>query len=180
MLKHKGTVSLPTERLLLRRFALEDADAMYENWAKDAAVSRFLTWEPHCSTEDSKAFLRSLDYSRPQTYEWAITYGGTPIGSISVVSIDENAHIAALGYCIGRAFWNRGITSEAVRAVIAFLFDEVGVHRVEIDHAEKNPASGAVAKKCGFTYEGTMRNGVFKNNTVYSYCMYSLLREEMQ
>ena len=47
MLKHKGTVSLPTERLLLRRFALEDADAMYENWAKDAAVSRFLTWEPH-------------------------------------------------------------------------------------------------------------------------------------
>ena len=178
MLRHKGTVPLPTERLLLRRFALEDADAMYENWAKDAAVSRFLTWESHRSTEDSKAFLRSLDYSRPQTYEWAITYGGTPIGSISVVSIDENSHIAALGYCIGRAFWNQGITSEAVRAVIAFLFDEVGVHRVEIDHAEKNPASGAVAKKCGFTYEGKSRAKFYRHGEYLDICHWAVLAED--
>jgi len=47
---HKGTVTLETERLILRRFTLEDAEAMFRNWVNDAEMSRFMTWQPHSSS----------------------------------------------------------------------------------------------------------------------------------
>ena len=58
---------------------------------------------------------------------------------------------------MGCAYWNRGLMTEAVKAVTDFLFREVGVNRIEISHAVKNPASGRVAEKCAFRFEGTKR-----------------------
>lgn len=48
---HKGTVMLETERLILRRFVAEDAEAMFRNWVNDPEVTRYLTWQPHGSIE---------------------------------------------------------------------------------------------------------------------------------
>lgn len=147
MLNHKGTVTLQTERLLLRPFSTADAQAMYDNWATDPEVTKFLTWERHRSVQDTLAFLSSLDYNKPDVYQWAIVYQGVVIGSISITEIDENARIGAFGYCIGRSFWRQGIMSEAVQALLPFLFDEVGFHRVEIDHAEKIQLPAQLPKK---------------------------------
>jgi len=58
---------------------------------------------------------------------------------------------------MGFDFWGKGIMTEAVKGVIGFLFEEVGMHRIAICHAMCNPASGKVAEKCGFTFEGTQR-----------------------
>ena len=91
-------------------------------------------------------------------------YEGTPIGNISVVRLSEKSEYAELGYCMGNAYWNKGFMSEAAKAVIDFLFTEVGVNRVGISHAVKNPASGRVAQKCGLTFEGTKRE-YFKTST---------------
>lgn len=178
MLNHKGTVTLQTERLLLRPFSTADAQAMYDNWATDPEVTKFLTWECHRSVQDTLAFLSSLDYNKPDVYQWAIVYQGVVIGSISITEIDENARIGAFGYCIGRSFWRQGIMSEAVQALLPFLFDEVGFHRVEIDHAEKNPASGAVAKKCGFTYEGKSRAKFYRHGEYLDICHWAMLSED--
>lgn len=180
MIEHKGTQQLQTMRLQLRRFIMADAPQVYRNWAKDPDVSKFLTWEPHRSEKDAEAFLRSLDYQKNHVYEWAIVLKetGSVIGSISVVKIDENAKIAALGYCIGKAYWNQGYMSEAVREVTSYLF-RLGFHRIEIDNAEKNPASGAVAKKCGFTYEGKSRAGFFRHGEYLDICHWARLREDL-
>lgn len=80
-------------------------------------------------------------------------YEGTPIGNISVVRLSEECEYAELGYCMGYAYWNKGFMSEAAKAVIDYLFAEIGVNRVGISHAVKNPASGRVAQKCGLTKE---------------------------
>ncbi|MCM1214460.1 MAG: GNAT family N-acetyltransferase [Lachnospiraceae bacterium] len=159
MITHKGTQTIYTERLVLRKFTVDDAQAMYENWARDERVTRYLTWCPHETSEVTRQLLEvwCADYDKPNNYNWVMGYSGTPIGNISVVHLNEKSEWAELGYCMGFAYWNKGLMSEAVKAVIDFLFAEVGINRVGISHAVENPASGRIAQKCGLTYEGTKR-----------------------
>lgn len=159
MMTHKGTQTITTRRLTLRRFQPEDAQDMFENWANDERVTRFLTWTPHGSPELTKQLLSiwCAAYENPNNYNWVIEKDGKAIGSISMVRMDEESENAELGYCLGHAYWNQGIMAEAAKAVIDYLFREVGFHRIEIGHAVKNPASGRVAQRCGLTYEGTKR-----------------------
>lgn len=127
VLKHCGTQTIETKRLILRRFEVADAEAMYQNWASDPAVSKFLSWQPHKNEEETRALLTgwTAAYEKPDCYNWVIvpkSESAEPIGSISVSRIEENIRCAAIGYCIGQAWWRRGITSEALDAVIDFLF----------------------------------------------------------
>ena len=84
MITHKGTQMLRTERLTLRRFFMDDAQAMFENWANDERVTRDLTWLPHESPEFTRQLLAGwcAAYDNLSTYNWAIIYEGTPIGNI--------------------------------------------------------------------------------------------------
>lgn len=159
MLTHKGTQTIQTPRLTLRRFTIADATAMFQNWANDERVTRFLTWRPHPNPELTRQLLQEwcTEYEKPDTYNWVIVQNGDPIGGITVVRLNERDEWAELGYCIGFSHWNKGITAEAAAAVIDYLFAEVGFHRIGIAHAVDNPASGRVAQKCGLTYEGTKR-----------------------
>ncbi|MCR4906509.1 MAG: GNAT family N-acetyltransferase, partial [Clostridiales bacterium] len=63
-----------------------------------------------------------------------------------------------IGYCIGRAWWHRGIMSEALAAVMDFFFDRVEANRIETRHDVRNPRSGLVMQRCGMHYEGCMRS----------------------
>lgn len=161
---HKGTQTIKTERLTLRRFTVEDAREMFDNWACDPRVTKYLSWEPHASPEATAALLRDWveSYANENCYNWVMEYEGHCIGTISVVRQSDRDESAELGYDLGCNYWNKGLMTEAAKAVIRFLFDEVGCHRVVIRHAVKNPASGRVAQKCGLTYEGTQREA-FKN-----------------
>ena len=159
MITNKGTQTIKTERLILRKFTVDDAQAMFENWANDERVTRYLTWCPHESSKFTRQLLESwcAAYNNLNTYNWVMEYEGIPIGNISVVRLNERSEYAELGYCIGHDYWNKGFMSESARAVIDYLFAEIGVNRVGISHAVKNPASGRVAQKCGLTFEGTKR-----------------------
>lgn len=183
MLTHKGTQTLSTARLTLRRFTVEDADAMYQNWANDKRVTRFLTWQPHESAEQTKRLLTlwCSEYEKPDYYSWAIEFDKKIIGNISVVRCEDRSEVAHLGYCMGFDYWGKGIMTEAVRAVIDYLFGEIGFHRITICHAVKNPASGKVAKKCGLTLEGTRRE-CFKSfdGEFLDICDYGILRQEWE
>lgn len=182
MLHHKGTKLLETPRLILREFALDDARAMYKNWASDPEVTKFLTWPAHSSPEVTERVLKSWvdGYEKDDFYQWAIVPKelGEPAGSISVVSRKDAAGIAHIGYCIGKQWWHRGFTSEALRAVIDFLFDEVGVQRVEARHDINNPHSGGVMRKCGMKYEGTLRQSDINNQGLCDACWYAILNDE--
>lgn len=183
MLTHKGTKTIQTARLMLRPFVVDDAQAMYQNWANDPQVTRYLTWQPHRSPEETRQLLAvwSDAYARPDCYNWVMEWEGKPIGNISVVRMNEKSEYAELGYCMGRAYWNRGLMTEAAKAVIDFLFAEVGVNRVGIAHAVQNPASGRVAQKCGLTYEGTLREVYKTSEGVYlDLSYYGILRREWQ
>ena len=181
-MEHKGTMQLLTRRLILRPARLSDAQAMYENWAKDPEVTTFLTWQPHASAEVSRSILESwVDaYGRSDYYQWMIVLkeGDEPIGSISVVSINETVSSAEIGYCIGKHWWHRGYTSEALGAVMDYLFDEVGVNRIEARHDVRNPNSGGVMRKCGMKFEGTHRQGARNNQGLCDVSVYAIVAED--
>jgi len=183
-MEHKGTKRLETERLVLRPFVLADAECMYRNWASDDAVTQYLMWPSHSSVAVSRKVLEewTASYSNAAYYQWAIALkenSNEPIGSISVVNeIDDTIRMAHIGYCIGRKWWHKGITSEASTRVMQFLFDEVGVNRIESRHDPRNPHSGAVMKKCGMRYEGTLRQADWNNQGLCDASYYALLSKE--
>ena len=183
MLHHKGPVTIETDRLILRRFTMEDAEAMYRNWASDDEVTKHLTWPTHTSVEISKMVLTdwTSHYPEPDFYNWAIVLkenGPEPIGNISVVGINKKVDAAIMGYCMSRTHWRKGIMAEALTAVIAFLFDEVGFNRVEADHAVDNPASGRVMEKSGMRYEGTHRQAVRTNCGIVDIKKWAILKSD--
>ena len=183
MLNHKGTKTIETERLILRPFVMEDADAVFRNWASDDEVTKHLTWPTHGSVEVSRAVLSdwTSHYGEPDFYQWAIVLkenGPEPIGSIAVVDINLKVDGAAMGYCMSRAHWRKGIMAEALRGVIAFLFDEVGFNRIEADHDPNNPASGRVMEKAGMRHEGVMRQAGRSNQGIIDVSRWAILRSD--
>ena len=83
-----------------------------------------------------------------------------------------------VGYCIGCPWWHQGITSEALSAVIEFLFAKLGANCIEATHDLRNPNSGGVMRKCGMTYEGTLRSKMINNQGLCDACFYSILKDE--
>lgn len=182
-MQHQGTKTIETHRLILRRFKPEDAQAVYQNWASDPEVTRYLTWPAHADAQVSARVLEEWvrSYEKSDFYQWAIVLkegGPDPIGSIAVVHQNEAVAMAHVGYCIGRAWWRRGVMSEALQAVMDFLFDAVGVNRVESRHDPRNENSGKVMLKCGMRYEGTMRQADRNNQGVCDVSYYALLASD--
>ena len=177
-----GTAYLETERLILREFKIEDAYDMYHHWANDEQVTRYLTWPPHQSIEDTKQLLASWIqlYEKGDSYNWGIVVKdkSTLIGSISVTNIVQKTNIVEIGYCIGQAYWGHGYVAEALKEVISYLFKE-GYDLVRARHAKNNPHSGRVMQKAGMKYEGTFRKHGKNNQGVVDDVVYSILPEEL-
>lgn len=178
-MKHLGTQRIETDRLILRKFVIEDAKAMYENWASDEEVTKYLMWPAHSDISVSQEILKewTKNYTKEDYYQWAICLkeNDEPIGNIGVVSQDDTVQMVHIGYCIGRQWWHQGITSEALRGVIGFFFDKVGMQRIESRHDPRNPNSGEVMKKCGMQYEGTLRMADWNNWGICDACYYAIL-----
>ena len=181
MLTHKGTITIETPRLILRRARMEDAEPMFRNWANDPEVTKYLTWPIHESIEVTKNLLVNWveSYQKDDYYQWMIVLKeiNEPIGSIMASSMGR-AQSTHIGYCIGKRWWHQGIMSETLKAVMDFLFDEVGYHRVEAMHDPNNPHSGGVMKKCGMKYEGTLRQADRNNQGICDASYYGLLANE--
>lgn len=185
MLYHLGAKTLESARLILRPFNDADADAIFQNWASDPEVTRYLTWPTHQKKDITKAVLAGWvdNYKRKDYYQWAIVskeHSNTPIGSIAVVDFNEEIQKAQVGYCLGRNWWHRGIMSEALDAVIRFLILDVGFRRVEAYHDSRNIYSGAVMRKCGMQYEGMLRASARNNQGICDACWYSILAEDLE
>lgn len=181
-MNHLGTKELETARLRLRRFVPEDAQQMYQNWASEPEVTKFLTWPPHPNADFTRKLIEQWikEYEKSDYYNWVIELKetGEIIGNISVVSVKENIAEAMLGYCMGTKWWGKGIMPEAGRAVCKYLFEQVGFNRIGAAHDKNNPKSGRVMQKLGMTCEGTLRSAGFNNLGIVDEVLYSILKEE--
>lgn len=181
-MNHKGTKFLESSRLILRKFKPEDTDEMFQNWASDELVTKFLTWPTHNDTQETSSILNHWisQYKQPETYRWCIALkeNKNPIGSISVVSINHHAESLEIGYCIGRDYWNQGFTTEAVQVVVDFLFSQVAANRIEAHIDPKNEGSGAVLVKSGFRYTGLRRQVAINNTGICDVITYEISKDD--
>lgn len=179
---HQGTVRLETERLILRRFAPADVEAVFRNFESDRLMTTYLRWQAAERIETAQAVVSDwvANYGRADFYQWAIVPKtlDEPIGTISVVRMDERVGSVAIGYCIGSRFWHQGYTSEALATLIPFFFEAVQVVRLEAQHDPENVRSGHVMCACGLQYEGTLRQSDWSNRGIVDAATYAMTRSD--
>lgn len=184
MLTHVGTQTIETERLILRRFEYSDCDAVFKNWASDEKVQTMYCEPVYSTNEEVKGLLDKYisGYSREDYYRWAVIdkENGECIGQIAYFLVDSKNHFAEIEYCIGQQFQRKGYATEAAKAVIAFGFDRMNLHKVQICCKTINVPSRRVIEKCGFTYEGTLRDYFFIDGEYVGRNYFSILKNEYE
>lgn len=184
MLTHTGTQTIDTERLILRRFAYSDDAAMLKYWVADEKIQSMYSEPVYSDKEAVKGLLDKYigSYEREDYYRWAVIEKqcGECIGQIAYFLVDNKNHFAEIEYCIGSGFQCRGYATEATKAVIAFGFDTMNLHKVQICTKTINQPSRRVIEKCGFTYEGTLRDYFCMNGKYVGRLYFSILRSEYE
>ncbi|RCX21442.1 ribosomal-protein-alanine N-acetyltransferase [Fontibacillus phaseoli] len=170
-----------TGRLLLRKLECSDAEDFFD-FSRDPMLTEHVRWDYHHSIEDARAFLNSLDchFQTGHSFNWGIVdkAAGKVIGRICLFGFDEDHDRAEMGYAVSRTYWNRGIATEASRALIKYGFMELGLNRIEARCNEANFGSEKVMQNLGMTFEGLIREQLKIRNEYKNQKLYSILRRE--
>ena len=162
--------NLETPRLILRRIRMSDLDQYYRLYS-DCAMCRYMTFDPHETIGQSTASLEKVlaRYEQGRCYRWGIALkeDDTLIGVIELLRFDELANSCSFAYMLGSWIWNRGYGTEALKAAVAFAFEQMDITWVRVDHMSANTASGAVMRKVGMTHTGTITDKYSKHGTAY-------------
>jgi len=147
-----------TANLVLRPPTVHDASAVFASYATDPDVSRYTTWSPHHSLDESRGFLRVCEqgWERGTVLSWAILLRERR-QLIGTIDIRFEGHRAEIGYVIARSAWGRGYATEAARAVVSWAASQRFMHRVWAVVDVENVRSARVLEKIGMTREGTLR-----------------------
>jgi RimJ/RimL family protein N-acetyltransferase len=142
-----------------------------------------MEWGPN-SVKESKEFIKRTMRAakeRPRfTYDFALTERGSKevIGAVGLMLVGFPPNQALVGYVLNRRHWGRGIMSEALKAVLAFGFDNLRLHRVSATCDQRNVASYRVMEKCGMRREGLFLEDKFIKGEWRDTLCYSLLARE--
>ena len=152
--------SLSTKRLLLQQIMPEDAEALFAI-RSDEETMKYLGQELYESLAETITVIKLMEerYVHKQSLRWCIKLKGDDklIGTCTLFHFDEEYHHAEIGYELNRAFWNQGLMTEAMSAILAYGFTDLDLHRIEASIDLANEASKKLLLKLGFTYEGNLR-----------------------
>ena len=182
MLFNVGTQKIITERLTLRKFEYSDNENMRRYWVSDPNI-QLLYSEPVYETEKEIEELLSKyinGYNQNDYYRWAIILNETNecIGQIAFFLIDKKNHFGEIEYCVGSKFQRKGFATEATKALIEFGFDKINLHKIQVCHKSINEPSKKLIQKCGFKYEGTLRDFFYMDGQYVDRLYYSMLKDE--
>jgi [ribosomal protein S5]-alanine N-acetyltransferase len=173
---------LETERLLLREIVRDDVPALYALFS-DPEVTRYNDVETFTQEEDAHwviDFLRER-FDSQLGLRWAICFRSDPavlIGTCGYNAWLRRNNCGEIGYDLMTRYWNQGITTEAVRAILRFGFEKMALNRVEADVTTGNEASARVLVKLGFMEEGLLRQRGYWKGRYHDLRFFSLLRHE--
>lgn len=150
------TPTLQTDRLLLRSFTYSDAEDVFNCWESDPDVARYMFWTSHNDIEKTKEWL-TFEVGQIEKNDWyrfALVLKDTDelIGT-GLIYFEEEVDSWEIGYNLGKQYWGNGYTTEAMRRIISFAKEELGITEIVGRYAKENPASGKVMEKLGFLFE---------------------------
>ena len=157
--------SIETARLCLRPPTVEDADAVFAEYAQDPDITRYLVWRPHREIESVRVFLRQAVAALESgaSHFWVITTRNTdrPVGMIET-GVDE--HGLSLGYVLAKRCWGKGYMPESLQPIVDWAVQQKEIHRIWAACDVDNRASVRVLEKIGMQREGVLRRwGVHPN-----------------
>ena len=173
--------TLKTKRLRLRQANMGDAADLFE-YSKDPKVAQHVLCEAHRNINETKRYIRYLikQYrgGYPSTFVIEYVEKNKVIGTIGFSWVEDVNKAAEIGYSLNREYWNKGIMTEALKAVLEYAFTELNLNRVEAQHELSNPSSGRVLEKVGMKYEGCMRQRIYNKGKYVDVAVYAILRED--
>jgi RimJ/RimL family protein N-acetyltransferase len=172
--------TLVSERLVLRPFTLRDAEDV-QRLAGAVEVADTTLNIPHPYADGlAEAWIESHEDAFRERERVALAISdskGALVGAISL-RLELGHERAELGYWIGVPYWGRGYATEAAIAMVGYGFDELGLNRIHANHLARNPASGRVLEKAGFTHEGFHRSHTLKNGCFEDIHSFAVLRAD--
>ena len=175
--------TLYTEHLSLRMMNPIDAEDMFD-YARRPEVTKYLLWREHTDIEYTRDYLNYISgrYALGSFFDWALIdrESRRMIGTCGFTRIDTANNSAEIGYVLNPDFHRRGFGSEAVRRVLKFGFEELGLQRIEARFMQGNEASLALMKSVGMTFEGYMRDLMLVKGKYRTIGISSILRSEYE
>ena len=171
---------LNTERLNLIEITQAHLNDYYKLFS-DERVVKYYNIIPLRDEHEAQKYLGWFEsrFKEKLGIRWGIALKGEKniIGTLGFNNFQKN-HRANLGYDLKFDFWNKGIITEALREIIKFGFEELGVNRIEAEVMQGNVASERVLAKLDFNREGVLKDWMYWNEKHYDMTMFSLLRSE--
>lgn len=150
------TPVLETDRLILRPFKEDDVTDVFECWESDPDVAKYMFWTSHNDIEKTREWI-TFELGQIEKQDWyrfAIVLKDTNILiGTALVYYEEEVECWEIGYNLGKKYWGKGYTTEAMKRVIEFATEELKLLQIVGRYAKENPASGNVMRKLGFKYE---------------------------
>lgn len=161
MITIKSIETLKTNRLNLRRFCIDDAEALFNNWGTDKEISKYMLWKNYKTLDDA---INSINYyiecyeNNSNFRQYAIELNDTNelIGQISF-TISKKHESAEIAYLIARPYQNKGLMKEALNAIIDYLINGLNCTRISAEVMIENISSIKLLEKNGFVQEGIER-----------------------
>jgi RimJ/RimL family protein N-acetyltransferase len=179
-------MKLQTKRLILRNPTVKDVENLVEG-LNNIKISRYLPKMPYpYKKKDALEWVKKCNEKsksrKKESYNFQIELKEEKkiVGGIDLHKFDFLSKVAEIEYWVNEKYWKKGVISEAAIEVINVAFKKLGVNRLGLRAYTENTASNAVAKKLGFTFEGTMRQVARSNATgkIHDTNIYSMLRNE--
>jgi ribosomal-protein-alanine N-acetyltransferase len=155
-------ITIETERLKLRPLTFADADTAFSGWTGDPDVAKYVSWLPHRSIDETIEWLKEIAWKLDLkgniipnvNYIWGfeLKETGELFGSGGLIW-ENDRQLFQVGYNIMKTHWNRGYTTEAMKAILKFAVVNLGIKKVAGGHAKENLASAKVINKLGFIYD---------------------------
>ena len=174
--------NLYTPRLCLRELTRADIPLYFERIGSSPEVTKYMLFQPHRDISESVASIEKAlgRYREGRCYRFCIALRDTDelIGVIEPLRFNESDNSCSFAYMLAQEFWGQGYGTEALRAVLDFLFGEMGMERVEADHMAENAASGAVMRKAGMVCTGREPAKYEKNGILHDAVCYAITRQQ--
>ena len=171
-----GTVELWTQRLILRRYCPEDADALYHSLGTDPAMSQYTGWNPYASPEQAQETVDTLigHYDDVQYYSWVMEIEDVLVGTIGAYDVQGDS--IEVGFSVVQGWQGRGLATEALRKVLQYLTENEGFACVTAWCASENIASKRVLEKAGMMLAKTEKGAIMVGSRVFDKLIFEYRR----
>ena len=152
--------TLETERLILRLIYKDDPSDIYE-YGKEQNAGPPAGWKPHKDIDETRVIMKAVFIDKDIIFGMVLKSSGKMIGSIGLMPDPHrnDPEVMMIGYAMSEHYWGKGLMTEAAKAVIEYGFRELAISMISCTCYSINPRSRRVIQKCGFEYEGCLRQG---------------------